>query len=340
VAAPNEYTSRVLRNAQSLAARRGCTRVSPEWLLIAILDLPDCTARRLLERLDVSIDELREQLEPRGDEIPKPWWGGETPAAYVSVHLADESERALAHANAEATRRRASLTGTEHLLLGILTQADTDAVRILEAAGASADRLLPELVRLNADIEDGIANPRAPADFTSYAGKPPVVSWATALLVLNLACETVPCTMTPAALLSRGDTSLVPVTYLWTWLASAILIWPVSEGRRWGWSGAVGLLFAKSAAVLGFLAWVAVRLPFHTAARSIDPDYAIVLAIFAPYAAAVFLLTHGLMGVSAWFGVPRRERWRVLLREGWWTLLLTGVLEAAVLIDGAVPSGR
>jgi hypothetical protein len=49
------------------------------------------------------------------------------------------------------------------------------------------------------------------------------------------------------------------------------------------------------------------------------------------------MLTVGLFQARGWFGVRPREGWRTVLREGWWALAITLVLELGALLVWMLP---
>src|SRR5205823_3409790 len=96
-----------------------------------------------------------------------------------------------------------------------------------------------------------------------------------------------------------------------TSLMLGICSWVVMVGaarrRAWGWAGAMGLLYGKSAVA-------ALALLVIGAAWSHYPPG--VLPGVLLYAAGVGVLTTCLFRARPWYGIGRREGWRALFRKG------------------------
>jgi ATP-dependent Clp protease ATP-binding subunit ClpC len=107
--------------------------------LLGLLREQEGLAARVLESLDVSIDEVQTQVARivgQGDEAT----AGQipfTPRAKKVLELALREGLGLGH----------KYIGTEHLLLGLVREGEGVAMRILLDAGVDAERVRNEVVR-------------------------------------------------------------------------------------------------------------------------------------------------------------------------------------------------
>jgi ATP-dependent Clp protease ATP-binding subunit ClpC len=125
------FTERA-RRAMVLATEEAQVRrheaVRPEHLLLGILREGECLDLKVLERIRVSPDVLRAEVERvLGVAAESPSSAGPV----FSLELKAVLETAV-----RLRRRSDSAIGAEHLLLGLLTEDGSAAGRILRAAGA------------------------------------------------------------------------------------------------------------------------------------------------------------------------------------------------------------
>ena len=138
----SERAQRVIIRAQDVARRLGFDWAGTEHLLLGLIDEGQGIAAIALRRLGVDLDQSRAEMERalgRGDATSR----GEvkfTPRGrHVIMDLAIDEARAFGHA----------YVGTEHLLLGLLAEAECAAARTLALQGATLERvraLVPELL--------------------------------------------------------------------------------------------------------------------------------------------------------------------------------------------------
>lgn len=137
----SQRAARVIVRAQDEARQLNTLVVGTEHLLVALLKDGQGVAVKALQNLGVDVDRLRSEVEgllERGTAAPT----GEiafTPRgkAVIMEHAVEEA-RGLGH----------QYVGTEHLLLGLLRDAGSAAAKALVQAGARADQVRAETVRL------------------------------------------------------------------------------------------------------------------------------------------------------------------------------------------------
>jgi ATP-dependent Clp protease ATP-binding subunit ClpC len=126
--------------AQSEARALGHNYIGTEHLLLGLLREEEGLAARVLESLDVTIEEARARLVrivPASDQFVTgqiPF----TPRAKKVLELSLRESLSLGH----------DWIGTEHLLLGLVREGEGVAVTILRDFGADAEKVRNEVIRL------------------------------------------------------------------------------------------------------------------------------------------------------------------------------------------------
>ncbi len=130
----SENAQRALENAQSAASELGHGYIGSEHLLLGLILTQDSAAAGILEEGGITFDAAREKLlslSPAGDAV-------QTDTAQITPR----AQRILQGAIYESAKHRKE-TGTEFILLALVSDGDSLAVRILQLLGAS----LPELYK-------------------------------------------------------------------------------------------------------------------------------------------------------------------------------------------------
>jgi ATP-dependent Clp protease ATP-binding subunit ClpA len=105
----------------------------------ALFDAEDAAALRSVGiDLDAVMTRIRESFGPKAT--------GRAPARRGSPRLNDAAKAALTQALRAASGRHDKYLGPEHLLVGLLADADNDAVAVLTDAGVDRDRLREDLL--------------------------------------------------------------------------------------------------------------------------------------------------------------------------------------------------
>jgi ATP-dependent Clp protease ATP-binding subunit ClpC len=135
-----ERARQVVVLAQDEARELRHNYIGTEHLLLGVLREEEGVGARVLQRLGVTVDEARAQLERiigRGDEPPASGQIPFTPRAKKVLELALKEALALGH----------KFIGTEHILLGIARVDDGVAASILSSFDADAETIRDEVVR-------------------------------------------------------------------------------------------------------------------------------------------------------------------------------------------------
>jgi ATP-dependent Clp protease ATP-binding subunit ClpB len=127
--------------AQRLAEERQHTLLEPEHLLVSLLAQDGGVVPAVLEKIGVQPRALLQQAEAAVGALPRMT----TPPA--QVHVADATIKLLDAAQAEAERLKDDYTSTEHFLLALADQDQSQgrAGQLLRAAGVTRDKVYQAL---------------------------------------------------------------------------------------------------------------------------------------------------------------------------------------------------
>jgi ATP-dependent Clp protease ATP-binding subunit ClpC len=163
-----ERARRTLFFARYEAAQAGATAIGSEHLLLGLLRESDEVVEQLLQRFQLSSEELRADLGPTA--------GGSETRTPAELPLAEDSRRILLLAAHEAEVLGQPAVGNEHLMLGILRLEGCCATRALATHGMSLLSVREELGEIwrEREIKKGKRELTALAEFardlTEFAG--------------------------------------------------------------------------------------------------------------------------------------------------------------------------
>src|SRR5579871_1737485 len=135
-----ERARKVVFYAQEEAQKFGEGYVSTEHLLLGLVRESDSVAARVLEKLGVSLNRIRSEVEkqlPRGDARPN-----------QDMTLTPRAKRVIDLAYDEARNLNNNYIGTEHLLLGLIREGDGLAGRVLAKLGVELEKARREVMSL------------------------------------------------------------------------------------------------------------------------------------------------------------------------------------------------
>ena len=156
-----ERARQVVVLAQDEARALKHNYIGTEHILLGLLREEEGLAARVLESLDITVEEVRAQVARivgQGDEVTTgqiPF----TPRAKKVLELALREALSLGH----------NYIGTEHILLGLARENEGVAARILRESGADPERLRDETIRR---LSQSAASETAPG--TSFPAPEPV----------------------------------------------------------------------------------------------------------------------------------------------------------------------
>jgi ATP-dependent Clp protease ATP-binding subunit ClpB len=152
-----EKSQQALQEAQARARALRHTEVDGEHLLLALLDQPEGLVPRLLERADVDIAALRQDIESELSRRPKVSGPGAPPG---QVFVTQRLGRLLDAAEREAKRLKDEYVSVEHLVLAMAEEGPaTAAGKALAEHGVTREPLLTALTRVRGSQRVTSASP-------------------------------------------------------------------------------------------------------------------------------------------------------------------------------------
>ncbi|MFO8013845.1 MAG: Clp protease N-terminal domain-containing protein, partial [Phycisphaerae bacterium] len=159
---PNRLTQKcqeAVHDAQSRAVRAGHQEVDVEHLLAALLDQSEGLLPRLLRKMDIPTDAVRERLEQELAKRPQVSGPGAAPG---NIYVTQTLNRVLVAAEDEAKRLKDEYVSVEHVVLAILSAASgTPAARALTEAGVTRAAFLKALSEVPGPQRVQSASPEA-----------------------------------------------------------------------------------------------------------------------------------------------------------------------------------
>ena len=161
----SQEVNQVIRKSRDVAMRLGHDFIGTEHLLLGIMEDRNSLAVRVLDSLDVEIEELVEAVE---NSIRRAQASTHTSLKVGNLPLSRQAEKVLKVTILEAKNLRAELANPEHLLLSILRDKSTRASKIMGDFDVDYDIYKAELefVRQEQDMSTPFPDPyaQAPSD--------------------------------------------------------------------------------------------------------------------------------------------------------------------------------
>src|SRR5262245_11664554 len=133
---PDKFTQKMqeaLQAAQDVASQLNQQEITNEHFLVALLDQTDGVTRPLLEKMGVSVTQLRERLKSELEQRPKIHGGN------YDVRLNNDLRVTIDAAEKEMAKLKDEFLSAEHYLLA-LTEAKGPATQLLKDAGVTRDK--------------------------------------------------------------------------------------------------------------------------------------------------------------------------------------------------------
>jgi ATP-dependent Clp protease ATP-binding subunit ClpB len=148
-----EKTQEAIQQAQSLAQEAQHQEITPEHLLYALLQQQDGTVRPILQQIGVEPSRVEGELKAQLDRLPKVY-GAET-------YLGSRLRRLLDSASNEMERLKDEYLSTEHLLLAIIDETNSEGAKILQRAGVTREKVLEALTKVRGSTRVTDASPES-----------------------------------------------------------------------------------------------------------------------------------------------------------------------------------
>src|ERR1700681_126856 len=146
-----EKTQEAIQQAQTLAQEAQHQEITPEHLLLALLQQQDGTVPPILQQVGVDPARVATDLKAQLDRLPKVY-GAET-------YLGSRLRRLLDAASTEMERLKDEYLSTEHLLLAIVEESNSEGAKVLQRHGVTREKLLQALTQVRGSTRVTDATP-------------------------------------------------------------------------------------------------------------------------------------------------------------------------------------
>lgn len=157
-----------ITNCRTILGRFGQSQVTPEIVLLAILEQEEGVASKILERLDIKpavvIEEVSQylQMQPKGSAVNM---------SKDEIHVSNKLMQVLEVATKEAERLKDEFISVEHLLVALSDETKNQSGTILKSHGATKDRILKVLTAIRGKQRVTSQDPEATYEALSRYGK-------------------------------------------------------------------------------------------------------------------------------------------------------------------------
>ena len=169
-----EKAREAITKAQQYAVRLGHNYVGTEHILLGLVGVKDSVAAKAIEAQGVSEQAVIEKIEQLV--------GVNNGGGYYPQDFTPRSKRVIDMSVQEAIKMGTGYVGTEHILLALMQEQDSVAVRILETLGVSGQKLYEDIMTMlgeggNNGSSSGDGNSATPTldkysrDFTKMAAE-------------------------------------------------------------------------------------------------------------------------------------------------------------------------
>ncbi len=136
----------VLEIAKEIAIELGHNYIGTEHILYGLTEEENGVASKVLENQNINSENVLEEIENL--------IGRDEGRTITSLSFTPRTKRVLENAFLEARKLDSDYIGTEHILIGIMREADSIAVRILLDLGINPQKLYNEIVKVLEEDED------------------------------------------------------------------------------------------------------------------------------------------------------------------------------------------
>ena len=136
-----EKARELVQMAQDILVRYKHTQLDTEHLLLAMLEQNEGLAVQVLQKLNVDTRSLAQATEEALARAPKVQYADQGAQIYITPRI----KKVFDLAKEEAQRLHDSYIGVEHLLLGLITESDGGAARLLKQQNVDEEKVYKAL---------------------------------------------------------------------------------------------------------------------------------------------------------------------------------------------------
>ena len=140
-----QKTLEALRSAQTMAQERQNQYLTPEHLLLALLEQDGGLVGSLFQRMGVDCGSLETELKGMIDQLPRVSGGS------GEVYASPETGKVITVAERTAEKLHDEYVSVEHLMLGIFAEGGTQLKQLLQDHGITRSRFTEELSKVKAN---------------------------------------------------------------------------------------------------------------------------------------------------------------------------------------------
>ncbi len=157
-----------ITNCRTILSRFGQSQVTPEIVLLAILEQEEGVASKILERMDVNPAVVIEEVSQYLQTQPK---GSAVSMSKDEIHVSNKLMQVLEVATKESERLKDEFISVEHLLLALADETKNQSGTILKRHGATRERILKVLTSIRGKQRVTSQDPEATYEALSRYGK-------------------------------------------------------------------------------------------------------------------------------------------------------------------------
>ncbi len=139
--------------AQNIAAERSQQEITPEHLLIALLEQHEGVVIPILQRLGADVGRIRDETQAAIERLP------EVHGAAGETYASSALQSVLGAAWSEAQQLKDEYVSTEHILIAIAEDKDAPSGATLRGAGASRENIFKVLKNIRGSVRVTDQNP-------------------------------------------------------------------------------------------------------------------------------------------------------------------------------------
>ena len=155
----NKFTQKSIEsinNTEKIAYEYGNQKLEQLHLLYALIMIEDSLIKSLLEKMEVPVTGLINNLEERLAKLPK--------VSGADKYMSNELNRVLIDAEDEAKRMSDEYVSVEHLFLSLLKHADREVKEVFKLYDITRDKFLKALASIRGNQKVTSDNPEATYD--------------------------------------------------------------------------------------------------------------------------------------------------------------------------------
>ncbi len=157
-----------ITGCRPLLTRFGHSQVTPEHVLLSMLEQEEGLAGKILERLNVKTEEAIEQVSQYLQSQPK---GSAVSTSKDEIHVSSKLMQTLEVADKEAQKLKDQFISVEHLLLALCDDSKNQAGTILKNLNVTRDRILGVLTKIRGKAQVTSQDPEATYQALERYGK-------------------------------------------------------------------------------------------------------------------------------------------------------------------------